>query len=141
MSGTIQILEQAFRSNDESLIDYILNNTLQPDISGLIAQLQPGSIIPFIRSMTQHVQRFPASLSTAIPWMESLVNLRKNDIAASAEGQRRIAEFQNILKQRTQQMGLFIEVHALSNFVHQEKEGSGIGLPIVDTDIQDFTED
>jgi hypothetical protein len=139
-SGTAQILEQALRSNDDSLIDYMLTKTQPDQIPTLITTLQFPSLVPLIRAFTQHIQRFPESLSISIPWIEQLVLLRRNDIAASAEGRRRISDLQNVLKQRTQQMGIFVEVRALSQFVHQEKEGIGVGLPVIDTYTQTLSE-
>jgi hypothetical protein len=139
-SGTAQILEQALRSNDDSLIDYMLTKTQSDQVPALISSLQLGSIVPLIRAFTQHIQRFPESLSVSIPWIEQLIRIRRNDIATSGEGRRRIAELQNVLKQRTQQMGTFVEVYALSQFVHQEREGAGVGLPVNDTFTQTLSE-
>jgi hypothetical protein len=139
-SGTAQILEQALRSNDDSLIDYLLTKTQPEQIPPLITTLQFQSLVPLIRAFTLHIQRFPESLSVSIPWIEQLIARRRSDIAASPEGRRRIAELQNALRQRTQQMGIFVEVHALSQFVHQEKEGIGVGLPVVDTYTQMLSE-
>lgn len=139
-SGTAQILEQAILSNDDSLLDYMLTKTPTEQIPALIQFLELTSLVPLIRSFTQHLERFPGSLSVSIPWIEVLIDVRRNDISASSECRRRISELQNVLKQRTQQMGFFVEVCALSAFVRQEKEGAGVGLPVSDTFTQDLTE-
>lgn len=140
MSSNTQILEQAIRSNDASLMTYILERTDSADVPNQVAALQAASIVPFLRAFSQHIERFPSSLRDALPWIESLLTIRRGDISASPECRRRVAELQTALRQRTQQIGIFSEASALSNAVKREKEGPGIGLEVVDTFCQDFVE-
>ena len=106
-----------------------------------VAALQAASVVPFLRAFSQHIERFPSALRDALPWIEALITARRGDISASPECRRRVAELQNTLRQRTQQIGIFSEASALSNSVKREKEGSGIGLEVVDTFCQDFVEE
>jgi hypothetical protein len=140
VSGTSQVLDQALRSSDDVLIDYLLTKTPAQQIPILVTSLCPSLIVPFIRIFARHVERFPQSLSITLPWIEALVDKKRNDIAASAECQRRIADLRNVLRQRTQHIGLFMEAHALSSLIYQEKEGWGIGLPVIDTFTQNLSE-
>ena len=51
------------------------------------------------------------------------------------------SELQHTLKQRTQQIGQFVEAYAVTQFVLHEREGQGVGLPINDEDMQSLNED
>jgi hypothetical protein len=139
-SGTSQILEQALRSSDDILIDYMLTKTPTSQIPSLISGLDRSLVIPFIRVFARHIERFPQSLAISLPWIEGFIDIKRNDISTSWECQKRIADLQNVMKQRTQHIGLFMEAQALSTFVYQEREAWGIGLPVVDTFTQNLTE-
>ena len=141
MCANTQILEQAIRSNDASLMTFILERTDKSEVMAQVAALQAASVVPFLRAFSQHIERFPGALRDALPWIEALITARRGDISASPECRRRVAELQNTLRQRTQQIGIFSEASALSNSVKREKEGSGIGLEVVDTFCQDFVEE
>ena len=141
VSGSSQVLEQAIRSGDQSLMSYVLNKTPPELISVLIKQMQPNLISPFLKTFTHQIQRDPNSLESALPWLEEFIDCWKDEISASAEYQRKVGDLQKALKGRTQQIGIFVEVNALSSFVAHEKEGDGIGLPINDLQAQTLTEE
>ena len=75
------------------------------------------------------------------PWISTLINIHQNSIQASGECQRRLSDLQQTLKQRTQQIGLFIEAYSSTQFIQKEREGKGVGLPITDFDAQEITEE
>ncbi|KAK8894890.1 hypothetical protein M9Y10_023331 [Tritrichomonas musculus] len=136
LSGSFQIFEQALKSGDDSLVTFILRKFSDTLISDLIHAMQPSLINDFLRTFTDYIQRNPESLAQALPWIEECIDYWESAITASSICQRRIAELQYVFRQRTQQIGIFIEVDSLSSLVHQEKEGVGIGLPIDDHDAQ-----
>lgn len=140
MSGQAELLEQFIRSNDPEFINRMLTKFDPESIPGLVRDELPAkSISVFLKALTKHIQRVPQSLKYALPWFEQLIMIRKNDIAASIDCQRKVLELQNILKQRTQQIGIFTEVYSLSTLVQMEKDGLGIGLPVEDA-CQELTE-
>ena len=140
-SGNFDILVQAIKSEEESLIEFLLNKSQPNMIKDLIRMIQPSMINSFIQTFANHIQKRPLSLSKALPWIEEFVDQWQNEIAASSSSQKKIAELQHVLRQRTQQIGIFIEVDALSAFVAHEKEGAGIGLPINDISAQTLLEE
>lgn len=141
MSGQAELLEQFIRSNDPEFINRMLTKFDPESIPALVKDELPStSISVFLKALTRHIQRVPQSLKYALPWFEQLIMIRKNDIAASIDCQRKVLELQNILKQRTQQIGIFTEVYSLSTLVQMEKDGLGIGLPVVEDACQELTE-
>ena len=141
MSGQAELLEQFIRSNDPAFIDHMLTKFDKDSIPSLIRDEMPAtSISVFLKALTKHVQRVPQSLKHALPWFEHLIMIRKNDIAASIDCQRKVQELQNVLRQRTQQIGIFTEVYSLSTLVKVEKDGAGIGLPVIEDACQELTE-
>ncbi|OHS94350.1 hypothetical protein TRFO_11213 [Tritrichomonas foetus] len=140
-AGSYQIFEQAIKSGDESLIDFLLNKIPLEVIPDLIKSMQPLMINVFLRTFTYYIQLKPQSLSKALPWIEECIDQWQTDIMASSVSQKKVAELQHVLRQRTQQIGLFVEVDSLSTFVAHEKEGAGIGLPINDLEAQTLMEE
>ena len=141
LTGSYQVLEQAVKSGDLSLMDYLLTKTPKSIVPTIIQQMKPSLISPFLRTFTNQIQRNPKSLGASLIWLENFVDVWRNDISASAEYQRRIRDLQKILKDRTQQIGMFIEADALSYFVSRENNGQGIGLPTNDLQVQTLSED
>lgn len=135
-TGNAQLLHQALKSNDDLVLNSVMKITSPEMQFKLIEQLPANLLSNFFRSFSQYIDRHPNTLSAVLPWLEIAIEQKKTEITVSAELQRRITELQLVLKQRTQQIGLFIEANALSNFVHYEKEGTGIGLPILEDDVQ-----
>lgn len=141
VAGSYQVLEQAVKSGDLSLMDYLLTKTPESLVPELIKQMKPSLISHFLKTFTNQIQRNPKSLGSTLIWLENFVDIWRNDISASAEFQRRLRELQKILKTRTQQIGIFIEADALSYFVSRENSGEGIGLPTNDLQVQILSED
>lgn len=130
VSGTFQIFEQELKSGDDTLLNHFINNSSPNQIPDFIHHLQPTMISYFLRKFTNYIQKKPEALSKALPWIEEGIDYWQREIKASTICQQRVAELQHALKQRTQQIGIFIEVDSLSSFVEHEKDGEGIGLPI-----------
>lgn len=142
ISGNFHVFEQAMKSGDDFIVKFILDNFLEPPyIKQLIEKMKPTLINDFLRTFTDYIQRKPESLAKALPWIETCIDRWENEITASSICQKRIADLQYVLRQRTQQIGIFIEVDSLSTLVAHEKEGVGIGLPIDDDDAHTLTED
>ena len=136
-TGSDEIFLQALCSNDDSLVMHVIKSTtVEKDIANRIEALPLAMIPSFFRCFTQFIQRNPEQLSLVLPWIDTMVDIRKNNIAASGECRRQIAELKLLLRQRTQQIGLFIEANSLSKLVADEKEGPGMGLPINEDDVQ-----
>ena len=83
----------------------------------------------------------PNSLKKVLPWISALIDIHQNSIQASGECQRRLSDLQQTLKQRTQQIGLFIEAYSSTQFIQKEREGKGVGLPISDENEIEITEE
>lgn len=141
VSGNFQVFEQALKTGDDFIVKFILENFSDSLYLKLIHAMEPSLINDFLRTFTDYIQRKPESLAQALPWIEECIDHWENEITASSICQRRVADLQYILRQRTQQIGIFIEVDSLSTLVAHEKEGVGIGLPIDDYDAQTLTED
>lgn len=139
MSGQAEKLEQIIRSNDPDHMNHLFK-IAEEEIPSLMREMPSASISVFLKAFSRHVQRVPSSLKAALPWLEAMINIRKNDIAASVDCQRKVRELQSILKQRTQQIGIFTEAYALSDLVKRERDGCGIGLRVVDYYCQELTE-
>ncbi|KAH0787166.1 hypothetical protein GPJ56_008880 [Histomonas meleagridis] len=138
--GSSQLLEQAIRSGDQSLMSFVLKKP-QEEIPLLVNQMQPNLISPFLKTFTHQIQSYPNTLESALSWIDAFIDRWKDEISASAEYQRKVSDLQKVLKDRTQQIGILIEIDALSNFVAHEKEGAGIGLPINDLQAQTLSEE
>ena len=136
-----KLLEQALKSCDDSLIKFVLNKTSKELIPSYINPLPPNVLPIFLKTFNKFLQNSPDSLELLLPWLENLIQIHQNSISASGEGQRRLKELQQTLKQRTQQIGLFVEATSLTDFVSHEREGKGIGLPIFDDSAQFLTEE
>jgi len=136
-----KLLEQALKSSDDALIKFVLTKTPKESISSYVEPLQASIIPNFLKSFNQFIIKSPEFLEVVLPWIEQLVIIHQLTMSASSECQRRLSDLQLTLKQRTQQIGLFIEVSSLSEFVDQERAGKGIGLPIRDEAAQIITDD
>jgi len=135
-----QLLDQAVRSRDAELMGFVLNRTEEGDIPDLAGSLAAASLAAFLNAFTQHVVRCPDALEGALPWLEAVVRAHGSGLAASAECRHALAELQRTLRQRAQGMAMFAEAGALSDLVRRERDGTGIGLEVVDVFCQDLSE-
>ena len=136
-----KLLEQALKTCDESIIKFVLEKTSEEQINSFVEPI-PFSLLPiFLRTFNKFINAEPDYLKTVIPWISSLIDCHQTSISASGECQRRIAELQMTLKQRTQQIGLFVEANSSTEFIQREREGKGVGLPITDDLAQEIVEE
>lgn len=136
-----KLLEQALKSCDEALIRFVLDKTVEDQIPAYIQPIPPNLLATFLRSFNKFLISEPQYLKTILPWIENLIEIHQLSISASGECQRKLSELQHTLKQRTQQIGQFVEAYAVTQFVLHEREGQGVGLPINDEDMQSLNED
>ena len=135
------VLEQGLKIFDEPRIKFVLEKIQEPEIPDYIRPLSPQLIPIFIKSFTKFINSQPDYLKICLPWIELLISLHQSSISASPECQKRLSELQLTLKQRTQQLGLFIEAAAATDFIKNEKDGKGVGFPINDEMALELTED
>ena len=135
------LFEQALRSNDDSLLDYIIQRIYtQPNrqeiIENHISRLSTNLLTGFLRSFTQNIQKNPQNLEKVLPWLETLIEHQSSNISSSPECSRQLQELEITLSHRTEQLGLFLEAAAQTSLISQEKDGAGIGLEINENNAQ-----
>ena len=135
------LLEQALKTCDEYIIQYVLTNTSKDQIQSFVEPIPASLLSVFLKTFNRFIISEPNSLKMVLPWISTLINIHQNSIQASGECQRRLSDLQQTLKQRTQQIGLFIEAYSSTQFIQKEREGKGVGLPITDDNAQEITEE
>ena len=135
------LFETGLQTCDESVIQFVLGQTSVDQIPFYIKPLSSHLIPTFLKTFNRFIATEPNSLQTVLPWISSLIDIHQISIQASGESQRRLSDLQQTLKQRTQQIGLFIEAYSSTQFIQKERDGKGVGLPITDDDAQEITEE